>query len=680
VKLVRHPEVGRLRALAQQWLGDVREQLAEQQDPAEWFHGYFLDRFCQHRDTSDPGELYPTLLSWRVHFTADFGQIDWVESSDRQRKRLGSYYTPECLIECLLQTTLDPLLAETNSVEDVLRLTICDPACGSGRLLIAAGERLVRRLRTLGMEEAEARREVVARCLFGMDCDQRAVEMCRNSFVSQDSDPDIPNVRIGILTHVRHGNSLLADWPQRFAVVLVNPPWDRVKVESREWLTQSCDIVAQARHDAQTLAHLLRTCGRFPLSARGDLNVYPLFVELARDLLDEHGRAGLIVPSGLASQMATQPLFADLLDKKQLVSWFDFSNRRRLFPAVQGNVKFALLTLSKRPQAAFSVAAQLEHPDDRTDRVYTLTASELARLNPETQHLPSARTASDVARLLAFHDRFSPLSESWPVTFETMFHMTNDAHHFVTDEKREVGRSYWPLYEAKLVHQYNHRHATFAGVPAERRFGLHAAPILATPRQLNDPAFQIQPRYWVEAETAIARAGDRPWFLTLRNAISATADVRSLVAALLPPQSAIGNSLVIARLDRYEDACLLLALLNSLVLDYVVKHKASGSNLNFHILRQLPLPSPGAFEVPSPWSPAQTLADWLRERVLELTHCGVESRRFRLRCEIDAAILSVYGVNDIDALLKSFPVLERRERREFGRFRTAEIIGGLLPK
>src|SRR5205823_4135492 len=160
--------------------------------------------------------------------------------------------------------------------------------------------------------------------------------------------------------------------------------------------------------------------------------------------------------------------------------------------------------------------------------------------------------------------------------------------------------------------------ATFAGVDQNVRFRTHAAARPSTVEQLQDPKFVVLPRYWVPAKAVRARAGGAAWFLGFRNAISAVADARSLVASIVP-RAGVSNGFPLVSGLEARRACLLLGLLNSFVLDYVLRQKASGGNLNFHVLNQLPVPPPETFARCCPWSPGETLADWFVQRVLALT-------------------------------------------------------------
>ena len=99
--------------------------------------------------------------------------------------------------------------------------------------------------------------------------------------------------------------------------------------------------------------------------------------------------------------------------------------------------------------------------------------------------------------------------------------------------------------------------------------------------------------------------------------------------------------------------------------------------------------------MPAPWAPSIQVRDWLHPRVLELIYtawglkafaedCGDDGppfiwdseRRFRLRCEIDAAFFHLYGISHDDAahILDTFPVLQKSETREYGEYRTKRVV------
>ena len=142
-------------------------------------------------------------------------------------------------------------------------------------------------------------------------------------------------------------------------------------------------------------------------------------------------------------------------------------------------------------------------------------------------------------------------------------------------------------------------------------------------------------------------------------------------------------------------AAVVSAALNSLALDYVARSAVGGSNLNFFILKQLPIPAPETFCGMCPWSQGETVAEWILPRVLELTYTAVDmepfardlgyegapfvwddERRFWLRAELDAAFFHIYGLEreEVEHILETFPIVKRKDVDAFGTFRTKESI------
>jgi hypothetical protein len=165
-------------------------------------------------------ELHPTLDRATATFTLD-------AVSGSERKTTGSYYTPTSLISSLLDTALEPVLDEAVRAEDpeaaVLSLAVVDPACGSGHFLIAAANRIAKRLAAIRSEDPEpspgelraALRDVVGRCLHGVDVNPMAVELCKVALWMAALEPGRP---LSFLDHrILLGNALLGATPELIA-------------------------------------------------------------------------------------------------------------------------------------------------------------------------------------------------------------------------------------------------------------------------------------------------------------------------------------------------------------------------------------------------------------------------------------------------------------------------------
>src|SRR5262249_39179753 len=149
---------------------------------------------------------------------------------------------------------------------------------------------------------------------------------------------------------------------------------------------------------------------RFPLTGHGDVNTYALFAELFAKLLDARGRAGAIVPTGIATDATTAPFFAALMSERRLFSLHDFQTGHGFFDRIgHARFKFCLLTTgyadSASEAADFSFFSRTieDYADQR--RHFRLKRSEIERINPNTSTAPIFRTAVDAELTAKIHSR-----------------------------------------------------------------------------------------------------------------------------------------------------------------------------------------------------------------------------------------------------------------------------------
>jgi hypothetical protein len=190
-------------------------------------------------DSEELGSVYESLLELHPEVDARAARFALDTGAGHERKTTGSYYTPEALVQCLLDTALDPVLEEACRAPDpeaaILDLTVCDPACGSGHFLISAARRMARRLAQLRTGDAEpdpaalqkALRDVIGRCLYGVDANPMAVELCKVSLWLEALEPGKP---LSFLDHqIRCGNSLLGTTPALLARGVPDEAFDAIE-------------------------------------------------------------------------------------------------------------------------------------------------------------------------------------------------------------------------------------------------------------------------------------------------------------------------------------------------------------------------------------------------------------------------------------------------------------------
>ncbi len=555
-------------------------------------------------------------------------------------------------------------------------------------------------------------------------------------------------------------------WSRGFDVVLGNPPWERVVVKEKEFFAKRSPDVASAKtaaarralitkleenepslfrdfREAQRLgegeSHILRWSGKFPMCGVGrDINSAYVFSELSYQVIQPSGKLGLIVPSAIVTDNTTKLFFQDMIESDRLVSVFDFENRAKLFADIDSRMKFCLLTLSgvrgvnasEGPIFSF----YLTNPSDlaEEERRFSLSASDILRINPNTRTCPVFRNRKDAELAKSIsghtsiisHDERTSNREDWGVrTRPGLYHMSNDSSLFRTATQLEdagftrirnqftsIAGDFLPLYEAKMVHQFDHRWLSFGpnGEAIDSEQVPHSAVDLG------------MPKFWVPAIETLRRAEDSLGSQLVVRVITNPTNERTVISAVLPKYG-IGNSLLLVVLES-QKMPLLNATLNSLAADYFARQKLAGTNLNPYIFKQLPVPTSDALHHLSAIDERTSWWQWILARAFELTYtawdlnvfaldCGFSGppfqwdcqRRFQIRCELDAAYFHLYlgsgtewgmskgenkgeGNNEtllemfptprdaVSYIMDTFPIVRRKDEAKYGEYRTKRVI------
>lgn len=543
-----------------------------------------------------------------------------------------------------------------------------------------------------------------------------------------------------------------------FDAIVGNPPWDRIKLQQVEWFAARRPDIAKAQRAsdrarmikalkdagdplfddyqkadkrAADTMRMARKGGHYPLLSRGDINLYSLFVERAHSLVKPGGMVGLLTPSGIASDLSASEFFRKVATGGHLRALYDFENRRTryglepFFPDVDSRFKFAAMIASPaRKFQASHCGFFLQSTDEQKnpEQAFPITAADFARVNPNTGTAPIFRTRRDMTLTMAIYGRVPVLVDksgdepkaAWPVKYATMFHMTNDSHLFRTRAELEgqegawpIGGNRWqsaagewvPLYEGKMVQAYDHRAAGIVINPENVK--RPAQPFEATVAQKVAPDWQPESQFYVLRSNAIP-AGE--WHVGMKHVTSAT-NMRSMIASIVPACGA-GNSLPILDFDGDADcAAMALACLNSTPLDFVLRQKVQGQNLNWFIVEQLTVIPPSAY---ARMFGSQTAAEIVEAAVLELTYTAHDmapfardmghvddtgevlppfvwddERRLHLRAKLDALYFILYGIfdpadpaqsrDDIRYIYSTFPIVERQETTAYGSYRSRDL-------
>lgn len=219
------------------------------------------------------GGVYESLLALTPQISADGARFTFAEFAGSERKTSGSYYTPDSLVQCLLDSALDPVVEEAiksktgaDVEEAILSLKVCDPSVGSGHFLVGAAHRLARhlaRVRALAQGESEpspllyqhALRDVIGRCLYGVDINPMAAELCRVSLWLEALEPGKP---LSFLDHhIRVGNSLFGTTPELIARGLPEVAFTPIEGDDKKFCTALRKRNKQEQEGQMDMLHLM---------------------------------------------------------------------------------------------------------------------------------------------------------------------------------------------------------------------------------------------------------------------------------------------------------------------------------------------------------------------------------------------------------------------------------------
>ncbi|MDP7724184.1 Eco57I restriction-modification methylase domain-containing protein [Mycobacterium sp. TY814] len=531
-------------------------------------------------------------------------------------------------------------------------------------------------------------------------------------------------------------------WKGGFSCVVGNPPWERVKIQDKEFFGNAgrvdiegastaairkriIDRLADSDPDLHAAylaalrqsdgtAHLLLKSGRYPFTGQGDVNTYSVFAETMRTVTNDGGSAGIITPTGLATDKTTAPFFADTLSSHRLYAFYDFENEAKIFHDVDHRVRFAVtaMTGSQRTVQRTKFAFLNRHVSDVPEKRFQLAAEEVLALNPNTGTLPMFRSRKDADITLGIYSRHpvlirddDPDGNPWGLSFARLFDMANDSGLFHTpadlaDAKfngwsyKRGNKEYVPLYEAKMLSHFDHRFSTYRGA-TQAQLNVGALPRF-TDEQHGDPKLEPLARYWVDRKEVNAKIENKwecDWLMGWRK-ISSAGNERTFVPFVFP-RAAAGDTCLLSLPEAPTNGPMLGAIATSLIFDYVVRQKFAGSNMQYFIVKQIACPAPERFEAAAPWRHSVSIARWLTPYVVELQYTSDRllpyaqalgdagppfrwdpARRALLRGDLDAAFFHIYGVNRDEAahVLDSFPVTRKYEERDLGEYRTKRLV------
>ena len=312
-----------------------------------------------------------------------------------------------------------------------------------------------------------------------------------------------------------------------------------------------------------------------------DLNLYKLFVEKIQKILKKNGVCGLIIPSGICSDLGSQGLRKLILFENNITDLFSFINKG-IFKDVHRQFKFSILIFKKENtsnkfRASFGLTNTADLINEHSHFEYDLELIHVS--SPDALSIMECKNKTELSIFEKIYNHPLIGSSEWNIVPKSEFHMTNNSDLF---HESKIG---YPLYEGKMMNMFEHN------------FG--------------------KPRYWIDKEDGTnhliqkeirrsrldssqhPRIDSEEFRLVWRTITNATNE-RGLISTILHPNVFLGNSLNYLEPIKFEDerytrtfsypeTFYLCGIFNSFPIDFVIRHKIS-SNLNIFYLKELPIP------------------------------------------------------------------------------------------
>jgi len=507
-----------------------------------------------------------------------------------------------------------------------------------------------------------------------------------------------------------HFDEIINGERRGFDAIITNPPWEIFKPNAKEFFDEFSDLVTKKKmtikdfekEQAKLLkdpdirnawleylsgyphvSALFRSAEQYKnqislvngKKAGSDINLYKLFTEQCFNLLRKGGYCGLVIPSGIYTDLGAKQLREMLFDQTRITGLFCIENRKEVFEGVHRSFKFVILSFEKVDEASRLVssmsrdrssasatssfpAAFMRHDVAELERfpqegAIDISIEMVRRLAPSSLSVMEFKNAVDVRiaeKLLKYPLLGEQIADRWVAHFSNDFHTTNDSDLYLTGETNGA----LPIFEGKMMWQFEHQYST--------------------------------PRFWIDEKKGrlrlLGKTPDKGQLMDYQlhrlvyRRQSASTNERTLVASMSPRTFHVDNLATILvlndngkRMIAETEQTFLCALLNSFVLDWAIRQRVS-NNLNFFYLYQLAVPR--LTEKDAPFRPIVERAarlicttpefdDLAKEAGLRSHKDGAIDldERAILRAELDGLVAHLYGLTEEEFayILTTFPLV-----------------------
>ncbi|MEH1836407.1 MAG: DNA methyltransferase [Nostoc sp.] len=493
-----------------------------------------------------------------------------------------------------------------------------------------------------------------------------------------------------------------------FDAIITNPPWEIFKPQAKEFFAQHNELVTKNKMDIKDFekeqnkllqnpviaSTWLEYQSQYPYvsayyrsseqyknqiyvvngkKAGTDINLYKLFTEQCFNLLRSCGECGIVIPSGIYTDLGTKQLREMLFSQTKVTGLFCFENRKTIFEEVDSRFKFVVLTFAKGSTTTEFPSAFMRHDVQELQRFPSddslqINIDMVRQLSPDSLSVMEFKNKVDIRiaeKMLKFPLLGEKIESKWNLRLTAEFHMTSDSNLF----KQQPAKGRLPLYEGKMIHQFTHLYA--------------------------------EPRYWVdeqEGRKALLGRNENDngqkvdyqnYRLGFRD-VARNTDNRTMIAGIVPPNIFAGNTLIVSQQFTKQDELLfVVSVLNSFACDFIIRQKVT-AHCNMFYVYQLPVPrltKNDRYFNDIVQRAAKLICttpefDELAQEVGLISHQqGVtdETERAKLRAELDGMVAHLYGLteDEFSYILTTFPIVNATVKEAaLEAYRTFALIFG----
>jgi hypothetical protein len=511
-----------------------------------------------------------------------------------------------------------------------------------------------------------------------------------------------------------------------FDAIIANPPWEIFKPQAKEFFAHHSDLVTKNKMDIKTFEKeqkkllenseiaqaWLEYQSKFPYvssyfrsaedyrnqisvvngkKSGTDINLYKLFLERCYHLLQNSGRCGIIIPSGIYTDLGTKQLREMLFSQTKIDTLFGLSNEKFIFESVHHAFKFALISFEKgKPTEKFNAVFRINpreaiKSNELEDFLYdqeqqvTLSVELVRKLSPDSLSVMEFKQPIDITiaeKMTRFPLLGEKITDKWNLKLCNEFHMTNDSHLFKTGPLK--GRL--PLYEGKIIHQFTYQW----GEPKywldenEAKDNLLSGRIKSIQKLLKKLGLNIV----IDPEQVLL---DYSTYRLAFRDVAASTNERTVIMTVLPPNKFCPHTMSLEQVYEAKiknnsidfnfsalnnnERLFLCAVMNSFVVDASLRQSIT-SHVSFFFVYNTPVPR---LQKGDKWfseiveRAAKLICmtpefdDLAAEVGLGSHQNGVtdEAERAKLRAELDGIIAHLYGLTETEFqhILSTFPIV-----------------------